>query len=429
MKKIPVSRWLTLFVLFAFLFNACSTATPSPTATSTIEVTSTAIPTSTSIPIIPTPQPINHLERVCDEGWATTNDTSKLPGSLVYGADNGIFLFDISSSHTKHIFKDVRYFINFAISPGHDALSTIEYRFVGKSSKIDWQRIWVVSQDKETPIIFPETFDAYLQFIDSQTILLVNENAAEDNYVGNGTTDKFYVLSMNTDQFTAHSVFLPNFSLREHQFSGPNDNMDPPWTLYSPDLKYVAYPIQQDWDKNFILDIQNGTTIPFDWGVSGFFAPNPFWMPNSKALTIVTPRSEPHQNYFNIALDGQVTQLTRLEDVAKDGYDISDITNSSQWSPDSRYLAFPIYFGGNGGYYYGTVFILDAQTGNILDLCYSEVWPKMNGGFFWSPDSRYLATDVEGKTQIIDIENKMVYDLNTKNQLGGFIGWVNWQIP
>ena len=27
MKKISISRWLTLFVLFAFLFNACSTST------------------------------------------------------------------------------------------------------------------------------------------------------------------------------------------------------------------------------------------------------------------------------------------------------------------------------------------------------------------------------------------------------------------
>jgi len=33
MKKIPISRWLTLFVLFAFLFNACSTSTQKATAT------------------------------------------------------------------------------------------------------------------------------------------------------------------------------------------------------------------------------------------------------------------------------------------------------------------------------------------------------------------------------------------------------------
>ena len=64
MKKIPISRWLAIFVLFAFLFNACSTLARSPTATisptqtfiSTITftpnptATETQIPTSTATP-------------------------------------------------------------------------------------------------------------------------------------------------------------------------------------------------------------------------------------------------------------------------------------------------------------------------------------------------------------------------------------------
>ena len=35
MKKIPITRWLTLFVLFAFLFDACSTTMQVPTPTKT----------------------------------------------------------------------------------------------------------------------------------------------------------------------------------------------------------------------------------------------------------------------------------------------------------------------------------------------------------------------------------------------------------
>ena len=49
MKKIPINRWLTLFILFAFLFNACSTATQSPTATE-VPPTQTYAPTETFTP-------------------------------------------------------------------------------------------------------------------------------------------------------------------------------------------------------------------------------------------------------------------------------------------------------------------------------------------------------------------------------------------
>jgi hypothetical protein len=49
MKKIPISRWLTLFVLFAFLFNACSASTQSPTATE-VSPTQTYAPTETFTP-------------------------------------------------------------------------------------------------------------------------------------------------------------------------------------------------------------------------------------------------------------------------------------------------------------------------------------------------------------------------------------------
>ena len=49
MKKIPINRWLALFVLFAFLFNACSASTQSPTATE-VSPTQTYAPTKTSTP-------------------------------------------------------------------------------------------------------------------------------------------------------------------------------------------------------------------------------------------------------------------------------------------------------------------------------------------------------------------------------------------
>ena len=49
MKKISISRWLTLFVLFAFLFNACSTSTQSPNAVE-VAATQTYAPTETVTP-------------------------------------------------------------------------------------------------------------------------------------------------------------------------------------------------------------------------------------------------------------------------------------------------------------------------------------------------------------------------------------------
>jgi len=50
MKKIPITRWLTLFVLFAFLFNACSTSTQNATATE-VTPSQTYAPTETFTPV------------------------------------------------------------------------------------------------------------------------------------------------------------------------------------------------------------------------------------------------------------------------------------------------------------------------------------------------------------------------------------------
>lgn len=417
-------QWLIFLALFAFVLDACSASTQS--ATATISIT----PTSTPIPSTPTPEPINRLERICDKGRQTANETSNLPGSLVYSAEKGAFLLDLSSFHTKNIFKIVRdRYPIILISPNHDVVATTERGF--ENSRPVLQKIWIASRDEEFSIAFPKSEDdpyySYLIFLDSQNILLTSQEVLDKNYVGNGTNDKVYTLSLDTKEFAPNSIFLPNFSLREHQFSGPNDNYDPPWTVYSPDFKYVAYPIQQDWDKNSILNIENGETILFDWWKIGFAYPYPFWRLDSKMLTIVKPDSASRSNYFNIGLDGGITQLTRLEDVAGDSYFL-DSYGASTWSPNSRYLAFPIYrIQSNGNS--GTIFVLDTQNGNVFDLCYSEAWPRLNERVFWSPDSRYLATDVEGKTQIIDIENKIIYDLDTKSQLGVLGGWVNWQIP
>ncbi len=426
-------RLQNLFTLVFFLstISACSNSNQHLlekvhlTATQTAQPSFT--PSLTSTPTLtPTPKPINKLARVCDEGWATIQDTSNLNGSLVYSAENGVILFDISSSNTKRIFTGVRY-PDVSISPNRTTIATEETRWNG--FKIIQQRIRIASNGKETSIVLPETIWVSY-FIDDQKIFLTSQDVLDENYVGSGTTDKFYILSLDKEKFSANSVFLPKFSLREHQFKGPNDNMNPPWTEYSPNLKYVVYPIQQGWDKNFILNIENGNTTLFDWDKNSFAAPYPFWRPDSMALTIVKPDDDSRENYFNIDLGGNLTQLTRLKDIA----DWYFLESSGQWSPNSRFLAFPIYFSaktteGNSG----TIYILDTQTGHILDLCYSEPWPQLNGGFTWSLDSRYLAVYESGQTHIIDLGNKVLYNiqLNKATKLNAFPlrGWAAWELP
>jgi len=57
MKKIPISCWLTLFVSFTFLFNACSTSTQNSGATSIIQVTATPTLTPLTQTVRPTVLP------------------------------------------------------------------------------------------------------------------------------------------------------------------------------------------------------------------------------------------------------------------------------------------------------------------------------------------------------------------------------------
>lgn len=424
-----------LFTLAFFLstVSACSNSnqhllekvqlTETQTVQPTLKPSLTSTPTSTL-----TPKPINKLEKICDEGWATTQDTSRLNGSLVYSAENGVILLDVSSSNTQKIFTDVRY-PDVSISPNRTTIATVETKWDDNGFKIIQQQIRIASSVKETSIVLPETIWD-LSFIDEQRIFLTSQDILDENYFSSGTTDKFYIFSLDTEKFTSNSVFLPKFSLRGHEFKWETDNMDPPWTKYSPDFKYVVYPIQQGWDKNFILNIENENTILFDWQKDGFAAPYPFWRPDSMALTIVKRDIDSRENYFNIDLDGNLTQLTRLKDIANWYF----LESSGQWSPNSRFLAFPIYFSvktaeGNSG----TLYILDTQTGHILDLCYSKPWPQLNGGFTWSLDSRYLAVYESGQTHIIDLENKAIFniELDKKTGLNNFTlrGWAAWELP
>ncbi len=72
MRKISISRWLTLFVLFVFLFNACSTSTQDVTVTK-------VSPNQTSVPPTATVAPTETPAQTATEAVAATVAPTETP--------------------------------------------------------------------------------------------------------------------------------------------------------------------------------------------------------------------------------------------------------------------------------------------------------------------------------------------------------------
>jgi Tol biopolymer transport system component len=276
-------------------------------------------------------------------------------------------------------------------------------------------------------------------FLPGDQLLLEGTSLKPENHPNGGDTRDMYVFSLDTGKLTfLQSIFLP-YSV-ENPLAIRNNYSN---ALYSPDLKFVIYPADYQGIKiSILLSIQNQKVVWYGWPGSdlGFlinpladFANPPIWRPDSSGIILDrTDDKTGIRNFYNLSIDGQVSQLTHLEQIFPSS---NYVLSSPTISPDGRYLAFVVTqdaqtFPSRNS----SLWILDLKTGTILNPCITLA----NGAGYpnfpvWSPDSNAIAVvpDAGGSVLAVDLNRKIINDLFSKIGLtsDSLKGWVNWQIP
>jgi len=276
-------------------------------------------------------------------------------------------------------------------------------------------------------------------FLPNDQLLLEGTSPKPQNHSNVGDTRDMYVFSLDTGKLTfLQSVFLP-YSVRNPS-AIRNDYSN---AVYSPNLEFVLYPANyQDTKISILLSIQDQKIVWYGWPGSdlGFlinpladFANLPIWKPDSSGVILDrTDDKTGIRNFYNLSLDGQVSQLTHLEELFPSS---NYVLASPAISPDGHFLAFVLAqdvqtFPLRNS----SLLILDLKTGIIINPCITLA----NGAGYpnfpiWSPDSSAIAVipDAGSFVVAVDLNRKAIYDIFPKTGLtaDSLLGWVNWQIP
>lgn len=341
---------------------------------------------------------------ICKNEEGLAKNLENIEGSLVLSTQAGVITFDVSSFKQKPL--DVSG--NFTkISLTGDAIA--DYK---PDSGSDME---LITQFQKLRFSSPPASSLY-GFLDDGSLLFT----ADSNFPQEHEAAMFYIVSP-TGETNSRSIDLPEYEY--------NDDIG--LTQYSPNLKYIVYPqINLDNSSIALLNTERKqlTTVT-EWFVAhNRFGPFPIWKPDGTAVTaVLTHREQPSpvQNYFNILTNGQVLQLTHLENVVDGEY---DLFHTPMWSPNSQYLVMPILLREQNS---KTVMIFDTQTEETVDTCVTWNQP-IYLPLAWSPNGRYLAiqADYGNRIIIIDMENETNYELTVENLSNlELLGWVNWEIP
>ncbi|PKN91117.1 MAG: hypothetical protein CVU44_21100 [Chloroflexi bacterium HGW-Chloroflexi-6] len=285
--------------------------------------------------------------------------------------------------------------------------------------------------------------------------------APADNEIyqkGVGYTDTYYIYDRETgEQIESHSVFLPKFTF---DYAGGVWGAD---ISYSPDGNFVLYRSTLIDGKNAysLLDLRSSQikwTLPESDKVLGTGDEKPYmptWKPDANSLTYIgtSNNNKKSQNFYNISLDGTITQFTRFEDVFQPGYILNF---HPQWSSDKRYMAFKIQKPDRLSI--PELFIWDDVDKILLNPCLpvSGIEPPGAYEFDWSFDSEHIVltlsypphttstsgtADYDWRTLILDISTKTIYKLPDGKSMNnylhlsgdvfyyGIVDWMDWEIP
>jgi hypothetical protein len=422
---------------------------PQTTATATLR------PQYTSIPSFPF-----HADLSC---WQTKplQAGSDIKGSLVLDYSHaGYFYWDVSSFHGKNLINDVNLGLNIS-PPPNGSFMPVDMPI----DELNDHRMVLMYPDKQPVTLdIPMSENYYgLTYLSNGEIHLGRAAAWAGDPIDNknyrqgvGYTVVYYIYDPKTGRLESHSVLLPNF---EFLYSG---GVHQAYIAYSPDGRYVVYrsslPGQEEKRGFSLLDLQSNQikwTVPEEankvTGIGESLNRMPVWKPDASSLTYIwnSDNESKDQNYYNISLDGTITQLTRFEDILPHGY---ILYSQPEWSPDMRYLALQVQEPDHPRE--PELFIWDDVNKTLLNPCLPVSGIDPIHWYSWSFDSKHIALGLNSLPTpvppeqthsslnfILDIPNKVVYELPNAKDMRKYLNlsgddypysvnyWLNWEIP
>jgi hypothetical protein len=408
-----------------------------------IQGQNTAIPTanvnpsSTNETSLPMPTQLSVINSAC---WPMQNVGHRsLSGSLLYyyinmdpdraiAAAGGPAMFDLKTGQSKGL----KNFLPRDISPDGKMLTELT------SSN------WIfLAENKNLSYPIPDvtlTKESTYMFLPNGQMLWEGPSSDQKKNLGNEATRDLYVFSPDTGELIFVQTVLLPYSLWKISTPGNDYRAG----LYSPDLKYVLYPANYEGTNlSILLNIQSQDIVWYGWPDSdlGFYrSPLPYftietpvWRSDSNGV-ILHQKDEKTgiQNLYNLSIDGQISQLTHLEELfPANKYTISSLSIS----PNGQYLAFAVV---QDSQIFPTrnslLLILDLKNGTLINPCITLAnSPSYPGRPVWSPDSSAIAIfpDAGNVIVAVDLDEKELFSIFPKTGLdaGSLLGWISWEIP
>jgi hypothetical protein len=429
---------ITVVVILLNYIVACKTAQINATPSIAHQQASTT-PVNTNLfltPPISTPTVLAKNDSTC---WLAKDLGHRSPiGSLLYTyilmdpitgspTASGTAAFNLRTSQTTGL-------KNF---PSHDISS--DGKILAEFTDANWA---FMAESGNTAYPIPDIAlqsDSTYMFLPNNQILLEGPSLNQSNNLGGDVSRDIFVFAPDTGKLTfIQSVLMP-YSLRDP--SSPRNDYQV--GLFSPDLNYVIYPANyQGANISILLNIQNQNIVWYGWPDSdlGFYRPplpyynieQPIWMPDSGSVIFHRiDKKTGAQNLFSISVDGQVSQLTHLEELfPANEYVISSLSIS----PNGQYLAFAIVQDFQAyPVRKSLLLILDLKNGTIIQPCITLANSPLPASPVWSPDSSMLAIfpDAGNSILAVDLIEREFFSLLSKTGLdpGSLIGWIDWGIP
>ncbi len=447
-KRSPV--YLFLLILFVGQsIQGCIVPTtptaPIPSLIPSIGIAPTFLPAADT----PTP-PVPFREESSCWPIMRLKKGGEVNGSLLFGSYNPehIFAWDISSFRTKTPDENAQtnwMLSSEIVSPDGKVIASMPYHE---------NKLVLTSSDNSKVLPLPKgDYSGVVKILTNGSIVILGytDQFWIRNYSnGSGLTVPYYILDPATGDVTAYSVFLPGFTLGTqgaYPFS------------FSPDMDYAIYRNTQNKDgsdRYTLLDLKTNEIVWVEPNTpTGLYtaASFPVWHPKADRLTYIlwSDWYNSYGNYYSISLDGTVSPMTWFNRATPRHLGLSWMP-LPPWSPNGRYMAFPVFQPGQPSLY-----IWDDQE----KIAYRPCLPDENqtdGDYqvYWSfdsnhlllrlvyPDPNSLATPtnllptVHTADVILDMTTKTVLLLPPENDRGEYsnykggampLGWVNWQTP